>query len=640
MLRPRRLWIDLLLLSALCGLIYFLAPTSHGLTNWQEAMRALVARQMHERIVAGEPWAWLVPKVWGEPYLAKPPVIYWCQLALARLTGGPPTELHLRLTVAIAGWLGVIGTYLLTRSLLREWPDPLIKGSSSSPPHSLTPQPSPWPDHAAWWSSLFLATGVLYARSSRIGELDILLVPTTIGAIWAIGRAWKCARARHKTDLLSLALAALFATLAVLTKGPPALLAIGLAAYGGMVLWAAFDPEAASPPRLASTSPRSLLPPSFLRIGGILIGIGAIVIGAMSHRWSFKEILGLLLMALMAFGALWLISRLAHRDRLLALWNIFKRTHPVGVLAVPALLFWGWGHLVSRLIGGAMVQAAAAEEAADNLQLFFALSPVNNLEAMAYGVGLGSIAAIIAAIWLIKDKPARRPGWYLILAWLILGYAAFSLLGKGVPRYLTPLWPAVAILGGMWMASALRDFKAGRTLAGLATALVVLLAAGQAWWYGLGREWLYPGRSPQAFVDDLLGKMDSGEQREKIATFEFSTPALDYYADRPIESFHDVVPRRNLRMVGPRTIADLHRDLAGTDDTFILLLRDTQPGGQEPRLARDCLIDAGFEVERIALGAPFTIDNGRTKVSAVRVRASDVTPPKEEPATDLPDAPR
>lgn len=622
MLRPRSIPRDLLLLSALCGLIYFLAPTSHGLTNWQEAMRALVARQMHDRIAAGESWAWLVPKVWAEPYLAKPPVIYWCQLILAKLTGGPPTELHLRLTVAIAGWLGVIGTYLLTRSLLREWPT-AASADPSSPSHPLTVSPShsAWPDHAAWWSSLFLATGVLYARSSRIGELDILLVPTTIGAIWAIGRAWRSARIRNKADLASLALASLFATIAVLTKGPPALLAIGLAGYGGMLLWAAFDPEATS-----RRPPRSLLPSKELRIEFALVGIGTIIFGVTSHPRSFKEILGLLLMMLMAYAGLWIADQLAQRGRLLSLWNILKRTHPVGVLAVPALVFWGWGHIVARIIGGATVQAAAAEEAADNLQLFFLVSPVNNLEAMAYGVGLGSIAAIIAAIWLIKDKPKLLTGWYIVLAWLVLGYAAFSLLGKGVPRYLTPLWPAVAILGGMWMASALRDFKPRRGIAAVATILVLGLAIGQAWWYGFGREKHYQDRSPRAFIRELVPQLRTSHDAlpaETLATFEFSTPALDYYASRPIESFHDVEPRKNLRMVGPRTIADLHNDLASTPGrTCILLVRDAQPSNQDPKLALDCLRDAGFDVEPIPMTAPFTIDNGRIKVSAVRVRAA------------------
>ncbi|MCC6678989.1 MAG: glycosyltransferase family 39 protein [Phycisphaerales bacterium] len=606
-LRPRRAWLDLLLLSALCGLMYFTAPTSHGLTNWQEAMRALVAREMHSRLESGQRWAWLVPTVWDQPYLAKPPLIYWCQLLLARITGGPPGELHLRLTVAIAGWLGVILTYLAARSMLR----PASDDSTAD---------RPWPDHVAWWSSLFLATGILHVRSSRIGELDILLVPTSIGAVWAIHRAWRTSRERARVDWPALGLATLFAALATLTKGPPALLAIGLAGYGGILLWAALDAEARAGPRLSDPSgpSRSLLPSWTLRAGGAITGIAIIWAGA-GRRWNFEETLGIFCLAVMGLGLLWLLTRLADRARLFALWTALKHTHPIGVLGLAALGFWGWGRLVASLVGSGTVRAAAAEEAADNLRLLVAESPVNNLEAASYGVGLGSFAAIIAVIWLLKDRPALRPGWYTILAWCGLGLIAFSTLGKGVPRYLTPLWPGIAMLGGLWMASAIRDFSRGRILARATLISALTLGLAQGWWYAAGRELAYADRSPRAFIASLLPALDQNG-REPIATFEFSTPALDFYARREIESFHDVTPRRNLRMVGPRTIADLRRDLQASGGSCILLVRTSQPGGMDPKPAVECLSDAGLMWEPIEMPA-FTIDNGRTPVMALRIRA-------------------
>jgi len=56
--RPVR---DLLLLTLLCIPVFFLFPTRHGLTNWQEAQRVLVARDMDRR---GE---WIIPTVDGHP---------------------------------------------------------------------------------------------------------------------------------------------------------------------------------------------------------------------------------------------------------------------------------------------------------------------------------------------------------------------------------------------------------------------------------------------------------------------------------------------------------------------------------------------------------------------------------------------
>lgn len=597
--------LPLLLLSALCGAMYFTAPAAHGLTNWQEAMRALVAREMHTRLAAGERWAWLVPTVWGEPYLAKPPLIYWCQLALARLTGGPPTELHLRLTVALAGWLGVIMTFLAARRFF-----------GAGPADDAGPAPLD-AGRIAWWSGLFLATGILYTRSSRIGELDILLVPTTVAAVWAIHHAWRAYRAAARPHWPALAIAAIAATLAVLTKGPPALLVIGLAGYGGIVLWAALDAHAARPRGLADPAgpSRSLLPPSTLRVGGVVIGVAIIIAGA-GRRWSAAEVFGILFFAAAGLGLLGLATRLAHRDRLAALWQVFKNTHPVGVLSLPALVFWGWGAVVARLVGDTTVRAAAAEEAADNLRLLVPASPLINLEAAAYGVGLGSFAAIIAVIWLIKDRPRLTPGWYTVLAWVGLGLIAFSTLGKGVPRYLTPLWPGVAMFGALWMTAAIRDFKHGRRLARAAVVAALILGLAQAWWYAAGRERTYADRSPRQLIAGLLPALEPGES---IATFEFSTPALDYYAAREIESFHDVTPRKNLRMVGPRTLTDLRADLE-PGGSRLLLIRATQPRDMDPRPALDCLTGAGLAWEPVAT-PPFTIDNGRTAVLAVRIRA-------------------
>src|SRR5436190_21855426 len=103
----KRAWLrDLLLLTALCWGTYLPGLTTVGLSNWQEAQRALVAREMQDRR------EWIVPTVDGRPYLAKPPLIYWCQLAIAGVRGERTGEFELRLTVAVAGWRGVVGTVL------------------------------------------------------------------------------------------------------------------------------------------------------------------------------------------------------------------------------------------------------------------------------------------------------------------------------------------------------------------------------------------------------------------------------------------------------------------------------------------------------------------------------------------------
>ena len=583
---------DLLALSLLCGVTYFVGLTTHGLTNWQEAQRAAVARDMDTR---GD---WLVPTINGRPYLSKPPMFYWVQMTLNRVVGGKgedgggrggASELELRLTVALAGWLGVVCTYLVGRRLLAE------------------DEPDAWAEHAAWWASLMLATGMLYVRSSRIGEIDILLVPATVIGIGAIARAWRRHRlhehhrqshggchgltrrtsrgplakarvaetdnpwhppapwhpptARHastKTTLGawsvgSITLATVAATFAALTKGPPGLLTIALGGYGGIVLYHLFTRDQG--------------------------------------------------------GRVRAIAR--------ALW----RTQPVVVLGVPMLVLWGWSRLVAARIGADVVPTVAQEELTDNLRLFVSDAWSKNLGTALYGVGLGSIAAVIALIWLAKDRPRLRPGWVVVLAWCGLGLAVTSMLGKGVGRYLTPMWPGVALLGGMWLASGIRDLRIGRWLGRVTLALVLVLAIGQSWWYGFGRERYFSQRCPRAFVAELL-EQDNGVNPARVGTFEFFTPAVDYYVGRPVQPIGDVRVREG--MVGRKswTIEQLAEDLARTLEPMTILIREHQRPEMDPRGPIDRMNEAGLVVREIPISSRFVIDGGRTEVHAVLVEPS------------------
>ena len=63
-----------MLITVLCLPLYALGATAIGVVNEQEAFRATAAREMHARS------DWIVPTLHGEPYLAKPPLIYWAQL--------------------------------------------------------------------------------------------------------------------------------------------------------------------------------------------------------------------------------------------------------------------------------------------------------------------------------------------------------------------------------------------------------------------------------------------------------------------------------------------------------------------------------------------------------------------------------
>ena len=588
--RHARVFRDLVLLSAACAAMYLPGLTARGLINWQEAQRALVAREMHAR---GE---WIVPTVNGEPYLAKPPLIYWCQLALAAVRGGEPTETDLRLTVAVAGWLGVMATYFVARRLLDS-----AAGTDGG---------DDFPRHAAFWSALFLASGVLYVRRSRIGELDILLVPFTVVAIGALFHAWRVHITEGRTHWRALGIATLAGAGAALAKGPPGLLAIAVGGYGGMVLVA-----------VQSRGVRE----EDLGIRRALVALGAIGFagGGLISTWGDSgptdRVIGPILLA--AIGGICgdLLARLRAPGVVGDIWRSLKRAHPVAVLGLPLIALWAWLWAARNRIGAAPVLTTIEAEAKDNLRLFVLDAPLNNLEAAAYGVGIGSLAAMVGAVWLLR-RPRLGPGMAFCIAWAGLCLIAFSVLGKGVQRYLTPVWPAVAMVGGSWFA-----WRGGGALAPnsitrvVVIAGVVALAASQAVWYGTwgARQDL----TPREFIADLL-EPGRGVDPARLGTFEFATPQIDYYVGRRVESFTDAEGHPDLLGVGPRTIVDLVEQLRHEGGVYTLLIRRSQPSfiaELGPPLER--VEAAGLLLEPIPLEHSFITDNSRTEIGAYRVRA-------------------
>ncbi|MEO0717135.1 MAG: hypothetical protein AAFY58_09135, partial [Planctomycetota bacterium] len=252
-------------------------------------------------------------------------------------------------------------------------------------------------------------------------------------------------------------------------------------------------------------------------------------------------------------------------------------------------------------------------------------SALNNIEAASYGVGIGSIAAIIALIWLIKDRPKLTPGLAIVIAWVLLGLLAFSLLGKGVPRYLTPIWPGIALLGGAWIASALRDLPIRATLHRVLTIAALALAIGQAAWYAIGRERLYADRVPRVFLAELL-RPELNVDPDRLGVLDYWSPALDFYAREPIELYADAGPVASLPGVTDTPIAALAGELRRTGQTYTLLVRETAhpDNTSNPTLGLpplDRLIRMGLGVETLPITTEYRIDNRRTRVIAVRVWA-------------------
>jgi 4-amino-4-deoxy-L-arabinose transferase-like glycosyltransferase len=613
-------WLDLALLALLSAVLYLPGLASHGVTNWQEAQRLIVARDMQHRWQAGEGIAALVvPTVNGKPYLAKPPVVYWAQLALAEPLGQRVELFHLRLSVALAGIVGVLATYLLARILF----------SSPTSRQSATSAPSAFGfDHGraiGWWAAALLATGILSTRSARIGELDVFLMPFCTLAIACVAIAWRFARDRGRTCWPAVLGAAVFTTLAILTKDP----AVMIVGFGGFLAMAVY---LANEPRPEGGPLRYAVPAA--------AGLAALMF-TLLHAEHAGDVVGAVLIAGGVFGAVYAVLPILNLARLRRLFAILSRTHPLIVLGVPVAIRFGWAAWVDGLVGHATAGSLAKAEVEDNVRLFVAEAPINNLEAATYGVGLGSLVALGVLIWAVRARPRLTPSGAQLASWIGFGLLAFSVLGKGVPRYLTPLWPAIAIVGGWGLFHGLAWARLRLGAPWLKTAVAIgLIGLGlaQTAWYGYGREAVSGERSPAAFAAVVRENMDVRE-RTRVFSFEFATPALDYYFGYRVRPLGD--PRVNSTMAGgkPWTVERLHRFLSQNTRprrSAIVLMRAEPVAGIDPTPAPERLRAAGFTLEEIELpgSARFEIDRGRTHVLAYRATVAKRLDGPEQPDDD------
>lgn len=521
-MRPRA---ALLLILAVACIACLPGLTRHGLTNWQESQRLLAARSMHER---GE---WLIPRIHAEPYLAKPPAFYWLIRGFALVRAGAPQEFDLRLAVAICGIIGPLLVFALAREVAQT-------GRWTEPDRTA----------AGLLAALSLSTAPLFARSARIGELDILLAVFAAAGLYALARAYRSHLERQRTAFGWVAAAALASIGAALTKGPPGILAPACA-YAGLLA------------HTISVAPRG--------------------------------------------------------HRLRALWYTLHRTHIVGVLGIGLLAYWGWLRLCILELGPVAVRLSVAAEAEDNIHLLTAAAPLKYLEALSYGGGLASLAFMGWIVWIVRDRPRLDAGAWIVGAAAILPPILLSLTTKGVPRYLTPIWPAMAVLTGYWLASLLQGRPRFRPLRPVLVAVLAASGLALGVWYGYGREHLHADRSPRALIAELRPALLPGEP---VYAMEFWTGALDIYSGGRVVPIGDTSLAPAM-MGGPSIelaglAAELHADPAAT---AVILAREAQP----PRLATPAPVrqfaDAGLIVEVLDLRSAFAIDSGRARIRAFRV---------------------
>ncbi len=156
----------------------------YSLFEPDESRYAQVALEMHE---TGD---WLVPRLNGEPYLDKPPMLYWLTATSYKMLGAG--ELAARLPIALAALLTVLLTYVLGQKLLG--------------------------DRAALIGAMLLLLSVGFFFAGRFVMMDSLLTLFTTAGLLAGAIALHADR----RALFWWALAGVACGLGTLTKGPVA----------------------------------------------------------------------------------------------------------------------------------------------------------------------------------------------------------------------------------------------------------------------------------------------------------------------------------------------------------------------------------------------------------------------------------
>jgi 4-amino-4-deoxy-L-arabinose transferase-like glycosyltransferase len=209
--------LSVLMLLAVPGVLLY-PCLSFNLFEPDEGRYAEIAREMLAR---GE---WVVPYLQGEPYLDKPPLLYWLTMASFRVFG--VRDWSARLAPALAIHATIFAVYWIGKRSVGE--------------------------RAAFWGALLLGLAPGFVSMGRLLLLDGLLTCFTTVAVLAAFEALRRERFRWDWWLLS----AMAGGLGVLTKGPIALVLLapplmiqrwltqsqkkttrlGLAVYGGIIL--------------------------------------------------------------------------------------------------------------------------------------------------------------------------------------------------------------------------------------------------------------------------------------------------------------------------------------------------------------------------------------------------------------------
>lgn len=171
-------------LLVLAGVLFSANIGGYDLWPPDEPRYAEVAREMR---LFGD---YLVPRVNGEPYKEKPPLLFWA-IALVSQPFGGVNEVPARIPSVLAGVVTVLLAFLLARRLFDE--------------------------RTAFWTAIILITCQRFWWQARFGQIDMLLTACLTAALYCFWRWQESRRHAWAAGFLLASVAGLYA------KGPGAL---------------------------------------------------------------------------------------------------------------------------------------------------------------------------------------------------------------------------------------------------------------------------------------------------------------------------------------------------------------------------------------------------------------------------------
>ncbi len=334
----------------------------------------------------------VIPRINGETYLDKPPLLYWAIAGVYALTGGP-SELGARLPTALCGVLLALLVYRIGRRWVGEWP--------------------------ARWGGLGIIASPYLLERARWANLDVPLTLAIFLLLAALYTAWQAESPRRRYTLAALGGIALAA--AILLKGPvPFLFILGA--------WLAHS---------ALAAPRT----DGLARWGIAHTLAALVLGIV--LWPLPVPFPA---ALAYFIGGWLLLLLFYRRG-----PLVRSLGPALVsIVVGVALAAPWGALVLHALGWQHIQALLDDQVVERT---YTASAINSGHPLFYFLGLPLLTfpwglLLPLALW---PHPWRNavPGYRFCLLAGVLSVVLFSLIAGKEYEYVMPAFPLLLLAAGV-----------------------------------------------------------------------------------------------------------------------------------------------------------------------------------------------